>query len=224
MLIGHSMSDETGRIIAVDQGICEFLELEESELVGMCYTQLTHPDDLTWNASMLDRLENSGGPLTIRKRYLRPSAPAVWSDVQVSRLKIGREQGRLVGTIHRVDPRDVETTPEKLWHAACRIEGELRARRAELGEEMFHDYAWVILLALYRSEAEGVCLVLDSLASRTRIRSQTLVRWLKVLDERGLVDRYEQLDYSGQLTALGVSKVERLLDGTHSASELPTAR
>ncbi|WP_380784872.1 hypothetical protein [Sphingomonas sp. R86521] len=216
------MSDAFGRIIAVDQGICEFLELEAAELVGMSYIQLTHPDDLTFNAALIDSLEASPAPLTIRKRYLRPSAPAVWSDVQVSRMSAVREQGRLVGTIHRVDPRAVAATPEKLWQAACRIDAELRLRRAELGDDLFCDYAWIILLELYRTEAEGTWIDLQALAVRTRIRSQTLTRWLRALEERGLVDRCEHLDYPGQLTTVGVFKVERLLQGTDVASGPPT--
>ena len=141
MLIGHSISDARGQILAVDHGICELVHRSEAELIGMSYMALTHPDDVTWNVSLVDKLKANGGPLSIRKRYLRPGAPAVWSVVQVSRLGAGLDQGRLVGTINQVDPKTVKLTPEMLWRSVIRKELALRLRRAELGDELFSDYA-----------------------------------------------------------------------------------
>jgi hypothetical protein len=214
MLIGHSISDAEGRIMAVDHGVCELFQRSETELIGLSYTDITHPDDVSWNVALVDKLEARGGPLTIRKRYLRPAALAVWCDVQVSRLSAGSEAGRLVGTINGVDPRTVCQTPERLWRSACRIDTALRHRRSELGEDLFGDYAWLVLLQLYKTEAEGNCVDLTELNDLTAIRPQPLTRWLKVLEERGLIDRYEEQRCVGQLTAAGIAKVERLLDGT----------
>lgn len=214
MLIGHSISDARGQILAVDHGICELLHRSEAELIGMSYMDITHPDDVTWNASLVDKLEASGGPLAIRKRYLRPGAPAIWSDVQVSRLQAGLDQGRLVGTINQVDPQTVDMTPEMLWRSASRKELALRSRRTVLGDDLFSDYAWLILLQFYKAEAEGICITLDQLSDRTNCRQQSLIRWLRALEEKKLIDCYDSKVCVGQLTSTGIVKVERLLEGT----------
>ncbi len=214
MLIGHSISDALGRILAVDHGICELLHRSEAELVGMTYASITHADDVAWNVALIDKLEANGGPLTIRKRYLRPGTASVWSDVQVSRLSAGPDQGRLVGTINRVDPREVKLTPEMLWRSACKKELELRSRRAELGHDLFGDYPWLILLQLYKAEAEGACVSLKQISASIGCREQTLARWLKVLEDKQLVDCFHSEICAGQLTSLGIVKVENLLNGT----------
>ncbi|TCP96407.1 hypothetical protein C8J46_109103 [Sphingomonas sp. PP-F2F-A104-K0414] len=212
MLVGHSISDAFGRILAVDHGICELLHRPEAELIGMSYKQITHPDDVTWNASLVDKLKASGGPLAIRKRYLRPGAPAIWSDVQVSRLRDGLDQGRLVGTISKVELEAIELSPAFLWRSANRKERDLRARRTELGDDLFADYPWLILLQLYKAEAEGVCISLIQLSRHTGCREQTLVRWLKALVERELIDFFDSDICVGQLTSTGMSKIEGLLE------------
>ena len=47
MLIGHSVSDAHGQILAVDHAICELLHRSEAELIGTSYVVITHPDDAT---------------------------------------------------------------------------------------------------------------------------------------------------------------------------------
>lgn len=212
MLVGHSISNARGHILAVDYGICELLHRSEAKLIGMSYTQITHPDDVTWNASLVDKLEASGGPLTIRKRYLCPDGPAVWSDVQVSRLRSGLDEGRLVGTINRVELKTVKLSPEMLWRSACRREHALRSRRTELGDDLFSDYAWLILLQFYKAEAEGNCLSLSQMSFRTGCREPSLVRWLKALEEKKLIDRFESKVCAGQLTSTGIARIEKLLE------------
>jgi hypothetical protein len=71
-----------------------------------------------------------------------------------------------------------------------------------------------LLLQLYLAEAEGRCVDLTDLGMRSGIRVESVRRWLCVLDERGLVDNAVAPECAGQLTAAGVVKVERSLDGT----------
>ncbi len=213
MLIGHSVSDALGHILAVDHAICELLHRSEAELIGMSYVAITHPDDATWNAPLVDKLKASGGPLTIRKRYLRPDASAVWSDVQVSRLVNGLDHGRLVGTINRVELSTVKLSPEFLLRSAIREKRSLQSRRTKLGDDLFSDYAWLILLQLYIAEAEGVCISTTQLSQRTKCREQSLVRWLKALEEKKLIERFHSSLCAGQLTTSGVKRVENLLEG-----------
>jgi hypothetical protein len=216
VLVGHSMSDADGHILALDQGVCEILQRSEAEIIGMSYTDLTHPDDRIWNVAQVDALENRSAPITIRKRYLRPAAPAVWCDVQVSRLAQGTDRGRLIGTLRQLNPADVRQSPEQLWRSARRMNAVIQSRRIELGNDLFADVPWVILLQLYLTEAEGRCAALNELAVRSASRPESVSRWLRAMGERKLVDVLDDPACVAQLTALGIAKIEKLLGGTQA--------
>jgi hypothetical protein len=213
MLIGHSVSDALGRILAVDDSICEMLHRSEAELIGMSYVDVTHPDDVTLNKPLVDKLQASAGPITIRKRHLRPDSTSIWSDVQVSRLGRGLDHGRLVGTVNRADHSSQTPCPDSLWRSAVRKDRDLQLRRTELGDDLFTDHPWLILLQLYIAEAEGGCISIRQISRRTRCREQSLIRWLKVLEEKKLIDRFNSEICAGQLTTIGIGKVESILEG-----------
>ncbi|WP_156348250.1 hypothetical protein [Sphingomonas sp. Leaf34] len=120
----------------------------------------------------------------------------------------------MMGTIHRVETHSLRSSPEKLWRAACRVDANLQSRRALLGDDLFTDHAWLILVSLYRTEAEGRCIDLPMLGERVALRSTNVRRWLKVLGECGLVDQLDNDVCVAQLTATGVDHVEHLLEGT----------
>jgi hypothetical protein len=63
MLIGHSISDALGQILAVDHAIYELLHRSEAKLIGMSYVSITHPDDATWKAPLVDKLRQVDGRL-----------------------------------------------------------------------------------------------------------------------------------------------------------------
>lgn len=211
MLIGHSLADEDGLLLAVDFQVCEIMQREERELVGMSFQALTHRDDRERNVAALSRLGLRDGPLIIRKRYVRPDGSSVWSNVQVSRLHTG-DGGRLVGTIELVNPASMKRGPESLWRSAKRVDALIRRRRQELGSDIFSDYAWVILLQIYLAEAEGCVLTISDVAERCDVRPALVERWVRVLEERKLVERFQRQDYALQLTVPGIRKIERLLD------------
>jgi hypothetical protein len=103
-----------------------------------------------------------------------------------------------------------------LWRSACRREHALRSRRTELGDDLFSDYAWLILLQFYKAEAEGTCINLSQMSVRTGCREPSLLRWLKALEEKKLIDLFESKVCAGQLTSTGIAKIEKLLEETSS--------
>jgi PAS domain S-box-containing protein len=213
-LVGHTLADGDGRILAVDQKVVALFHREEADIAGMSYIDLTHPEDRLWNRNSVETLSAAVGPIAIRKRYLRPDGIAVWCEAQVSRLDTGSDRGRLIGTLHQLVDGSISRTPKDLWQSARRMSAALQRRRAELGADICFDFPWTLLLQLYLAEAEGRCVNLKDLAVRSDIRVESVQRWLSVLDERGLVDKTVAPECAAQLTAAGVVKVERLLDGT----------
>jgi PAS domain-containing protein len=92
MLVGHTISDELGVILALDQGVCEFLCRPEAEIVGVSYLDLTCPKDRSWNKIIVDAIDHNGKPVTFQKRYLLPTGVTISCEVQASRLGEGRDR------------------------------------------------------------------------------------------------------------------------------------
>jgi hypothetical protein len=212
MLVGHTISDSLGVILAVDQGICEILQRPEAEIVGVSYLDLTCPNDRSWNRVIVDAIDLNSKPVTFRKRYSLPNGAVASCEVQASRLSEGHDRGRLVGTLRQLNSRPAAGTPAALWRSACRMSATLERRQKELGDDLFSDYPWMVLLHLYLIEAEGRCVDDTELAKRTGTRGQMLIRWLRVLEQRGLVDFIARPGCIAQLTGNGISKIERLLE------------
>jgi PAS domain-containing protein len=211
MLVGHTISDELGVILALDQGVCEFLCRPEAEIVGVSYLDLTCPEDRSWNKIIVDAIDHNGKPVTFQKRYLLPTGVTISCEVQASRLGEGRNRERLIGTLHQLNPKPVSITPLSLWQSARRMSETLERRRAELGDDLFSDYPWTVLLHLYLAEAEGQCVDETALAARAGTPGRMLVRWLRALEQRGLVEFLARPMCIAQLTNEGISKVEKLL-------------
>lgn len=217
ILVGHTLADPCGNILAVDQGVCTLFHRNSTELIGMSYLDITHPDDRSNNRGRVDALGKNQAPIILRKRYLRPDGAAVWCEAQVSRLDDGNDRGRLIGTLHHVCVKSILQTPRELWLAACRRSANLQRRRRELGDDLFSDFAWLLLLQLYLAEIEGRCADFEDLVIRTECRLDSVRRWLRVLEERKFVDSVELPGCAAQLTSTGIAKVEKLLDGTQAA-------
>jgi PAS domain S-box-containing protein len=211
VLLGHTLATAEGRLLAVDPQVCEIMHREERELIGVTFHSLTHPDDLNRNVAALMALSVQDGALSLRKRYVRTDGAAVWSRIQVSRLRAD-DGSRLVGTIQLIKAPALDDGPETLWRSAKRVSALVERRRVELTEDLFNDHAWLILLQIYLAEAEGRIADLTYITEVVRIRHALTERWLWVLEDRGLIERTPWTDHAPQLTTAGMFKVERLLN------------
>jgi len=220
MLVGHSVSDPNGLLLTMDPSVESLLHRPLSELAGKSYAEITHPDDRARNIDQIRALAPNDGPVQIRKRYLRPGGTTVWVDIHVSRLGRGLDHGRLVGTLYLPDPKTLAAgpegvLPERLWSVAVQVEALLRRRREQLGDDLFGDHAWIILLQIYLAEAEGRVVDVEAISALSQIAPARTRRWIDALAEKTFVER---LDWSGgaiQLTAQGLARTETLL-GAHA--------
>lgn len=211
LLVGHSVSDADGRILTMDQSLCDLLQRSAAEVVGMSYADLTHPDDVVRNVADVESLRIGGGPLLVRKRYIRADASTVWCDVHISRFD-SPDGGRLVGTIHLVNPGAIDRGPESLWRAARRVGDLITRRRIEFGNDLFADQAWSILLDTYLAEAEGRLISIAAIGRNLASTTPLTERWIKALESRGWIDRPTWDRGAIQLTADGLTRIERLLE------------
>jgi len=223
VLIGHSLGTAEGRLLAVDPQICEIMHREERDLIGVTFQSLTHPDDLDKNVAAIMALRVQDGLLSLRKRYVRPDGSSIWTNIQVSRLHAD-DGSRLIGTIQVIQPTSPDAAPRDLWRSAKRLIGLVERRRADLTDDLFHDFPWLILLQIYLAEAEGRIFDILGIAETVHMRAELTERWLAVLESRSLVERSEWARHVPQLTANGVSRVEKLLSANIDYDESTTVQ
>jgi hypothetical protein len=210
MLIGHSVADAAGRILAIDEGICDFFQRPKRAIIGMTYQQLTHPTDRLRSDNAVLTLKVGGTPLELRKRYLLPDGTDVVARVQLSRLDTGPDAERLIGTLCQAEKEYRPPSPEGLWRTAARMSSSAAFRRRLLGEDLFIDYPLAILLEIYVAEAEGRALHSNELGDALRLPCNPVRRWAAVLRSRGLIENCGH--DAVQLTALGLRNVELMLE------------
>lgn len=221
MIIGQSISDAEGVILAIEPSVAAVLQRTQDQLVGLSYLAITHPDDLALNLVKVAALQPDGRSARIRKRYIGGKGDVIRLEVQVER-RSGTNGGLLVGTLSTIDPKsDLLTgdqTPYRLWHCANDLLNVMQARDDLLGADLFADHAWRILLMTYVAEAEGRIAAADSIADGLGLSQAMVDRWLRALRAKSLIEPSIPGIDALQLTQVGIAGVERLLETKQVAS------
>ncbi|MBI4926929.1 MAG: PAS domain S-box protein [Anaerolineae bacterium] len=106
----------TGRFIAANQKLCDLLGYTESELTNMTFMDVTHPDDLAADLSLMNqqwRGELAG--FQLEKRFIRKDGKVVWAILYVSSLwEPGEKPASHIAIVEDITFRK-------------QVEGELRA-------------------------------------------------------------------------------------------------
>jgi diguanylate cyclase (GGDEF)-like protein/PAS domain S-box-containing protein len=83
--IGMSLASLTGTLIRVNRTLCEICGRSESELVGMNFQTLVHPDDaLNDQQQIIELLSGQRASYQVRKRYFARNGGTLWLDQSVS--------------------------------------------------------------------------------------------------------------------------------------------
>jgi PAS domain S-box-containing protein len=83
--IGMSLISLDGRFIQVNRAFAELVGRSASDLGGMGFADITHPDDLGASLDAVDRLVCHGASsLLLEKRYVRAGGTVIWARVGVS--------------------------------------------------------------------------------------------------------------------------------------------
>jgi PAS domain S-box-containing protein len=87
--VGQALADPaTGRYLRVNPKLCEITGYSRDELLGMTFSQLTHPDDRERDLALLHALvRGEVGTEAIEKRYVRKDGAIVWVQVTVTLLR-----------------------------------------------------------------------------------------------------------------------------------------
>jgi diguanylate cyclase (GGDEF)-like protein/PAS domain S-box-containing protein len=77
--IGIAHVDSGGRFIYANPQLCEMLQYEERELLGLTVKEISHPSDVNATDELRDRLRAGGiKSFKIEKRYLRKDGSPIW--------------------------------------------------------------------------------------------------------------------------------------------------
>jgi len=104
--IGITQIDPTGRFLFVNARASEILGRSVEELLGMSFSQVTHPGDLERNVEIMQSSLESGDGFDIQKRYIKPDGQTVWADVSVRIVRDADGQAKyLITAIYDITSR-----------------------------------------------------------------------------------------------------------------------
>ena len=83
--VGLAQTDQHARITKVNQKLCEILGYDKSELLGVRFPQLTHPDERLDARDLIERvLQGNLKNYSRERRYLHKDGQVIWTNVTVS--------------------------------------------------------------------------------------------------------------------------------------------
>lgn len=87
-LIGMSLTSEDGHFIEVNEMFCDMLGYSREELLSLTFQEVTHPEDLTKNLSLLSKLKSwEITTYQIEKRYICKDGRIIWAITNATRVK-----------------------------------------------------------------------------------------------------------------------------------------
>ena len=83
--VGIGFVAPDGAWLSVNDRLCDIVGYEESELLGLTFQDITHPDDLANDLAQLERLRaREIDRYSLEKRYLRKDGQVIWVNLAVS--------------------------------------------------------------------------------------------------------------------------------------------
>lgn len=115
--------------------------------------------------------------------------------------------------------------PGKYWSAVrfAQVQSEIsnRARRLDyLRVELLSEPAWDILLHAYSFQLVEQQVTASELAERISVPSTTAIRWMKLLEAEGLLDRAPEISDPSQVTVTLTLKGVKMMDSYFAEAPL----
>jgi PAS domain S-box-containing protein len=128
---------QTGRLLCVNQKLCDITGFSGEELLAMTIQELTCPEDREQDFTVYQRMLLGDGEYEVERRYVRKDGSVVWIYINVVALR--DERGNPIrATVSALDINDRRQTEERLKEALAR-EQEARgeAERANRSKDEF---------------------------------------------------------------------------------------
>lgn len=151
--VGVAHADLEGRFIQVNEKYCRITGYSEQELLGMRMQDLTHPDDLTHNLELLNKLSTAGTSYELEKRYRRKNGSIIW--VQIGAAALRNREGKVESAVAVVLDITERKRSERLFQAQ-KQSLEMVVKGTPLPEVLTH----LALVVEEQSEGQAVAAVL----------------------------------------------------------------
>ncbi|MEW5791019.1 MAG: PAS domain S-box protein [Pseudomonadota bacterium] len=130
--VGMAQVQPDGRLLQVNQRLCDMLGYAPEELLQKRLQDITHPADLESNTVWVQRLlADEIQTFTIEKRYLRKCGETLWANLTVSLVRAGGEQpDHFIAIIEDIGAR--KRAEAEIRHLNTSLEQRVAERTAEL--------------------------------------------------------------------------------------------
>lgn len=129
-----TMTALDGRLILVNAAYSKMLGYSESELAGMSFYNITHPDDIPSNKVGIDAVvRGEKDSFRMEKRYIRKDGQIIWVDMSTSSVRDSGGKPLYIVT-HAQDITERKRAEEVLQRSRDELEDKVRERTALLSE------------------------------------------------------------------------------------------
>lgn len=132
--VGMALVDFDGNWLRVNQRLCQIVGYDESTLLSKTFQDITHPDDLDADLSLVHRLlAGEIATYTMEKRYIRAGGETVWVELTVSLMR--DQHGSPMNFIKVVTDIDARKRAEQeLANLRAELEDRVQQRNQALSE------------------------------------------------------------------------------------------
>tara|TARA_B110001454_G_scaffold218046_1_gene244918 strand:- start:27259 stop:29676 length:2418 start_codon:yes stop_codon:yes gene_type:complete len=110
--VGIAHVSPEGKWLRVNRKICEIVGYTETELLNLSFQQITHPDDLNQDISLLNQMLNHEiDQYTMEKRYIKKDQSTVWVNLTVA--LVWKQNGQPDYFISIIEDIDLRKQAEK---------------------------------------------------------------------------------------------------------------
>lgn len=191
MQVGHIQLATDGRMLRIDDAMCDMIAHDGETLIGRSVLDITYPPDRDGCQRCMQTLHRTREPFAVVKRMLHADGRPVWVANTMALASFGDGQESVLATItRRTDPDDAGAPPELLRQARLLI-ADGRDRRTWLASPIFIDPPLTILLSAYVAEAEGTLADLDTMADDAGVAKAVVASWIRALADQGLIEPEE---------------------------------
>jgi PAS domain S-box-containing protein len=156
--VGISQADSEGRLLRVNDALCKITGYTRSELLTKSFFDLTHPDDVSSDASLFQQqLAGQRDQYQLEKRYIRKDGTAIW--VSMSSTVIRDGAGKVQCTVRVVQ----DINKQRLAENALRE-----------SEHRFRQLLETLPAAIYTTDAKGKITFFNKAAEEMAGRRPTI--------------------------------------------------
>ncbi|MFH7018906.1 PAS domain S-box protein [Flavobacterium sp. FlaQc-47] len=156
--VGIAHATISGQVLDVNDRYCQMLGYSREEILSMTLGELTHPDDMERNMTLLKDCIDNGIDFLITKRYVRKDGTEIWVNNSVS--VVVDTLGKKYMTAIAIDITDEKEKEEQLFASEARFRALISkapvATALFRGPEFYIELANDVMLAYWEKDTSVI--------------------------------------------------------------------